>query len=617
MSVVVEAPIAFRDGNAILRFDPLFPGGGLLSIVSGADRSGKNSIVFQSKVDDLVNIETGDERLARQQRRNQEHSGADAASLQASESAAINAGVTGDEDVGCFARSSKAVRGGGGTKRTSSLMAGAGSDSDTGAPESAAPTGPQPFFIHYVVPKKKKLITATFFSRAGKEQLALVREVVEKTLAAVYPQGKKELIVFVSPVSGSGGAKKMWERDVLPLVSLSKHSIRVITTTRQAHAEDFVADLANTVNSSHVCVAVGGDGMMHEAVNGVQRRKQALLERGVDIASAGGVPLLATIPAGSGCGLAKCFNILEPIEAAKALVHLNSTNVDLFRITYVPCFHNYVPTEFEIRAAKKSNKPIPQRHSGMTDVQDPPRYAFLNNCFGVTNEVDKGSEHMRWMGNARFTVKAMQILVDGIPQYRMRVRYRPWVHQETGERLEKTEVGQVLPYKTYPRCNGRDECAHCTSNRKRTRSGENIPGADDSLTPVAPTSSSTKNEEETDWKELAEDRFTLLMLNNLVDAARDMAVAPLAHAGDGSMDIVYSGRLPHDPRPVGRGEFIKIFLGLEGGTHIEDPTVHYIKAAEVEVLPEDGLVMADGELLPTSGVRVKMIPQGVRVVRSL
>jgi diacylglycerol kinase family enzyme len=616
MSAVVEAPISFRNGNAILRFDPLREGG-VLTIVSGADRSGKNSAVFQCKVDDLVNVETAEERLARQQRRNQENSCADAASLQASESAAINAGVTGDEDVGCFARSSRAVRGAGGsTKRTSSLMAGAGSDSDSGVvPESSAPVGPQPFFIHYVIPKKKKLISATFFSRAGKEQLSLVRDVIARTLAATYPQGSKELIVFVSPVSGSGGAKKMWERDVLPLVALSKHSIRVITTTRQAHAEDFVADLTNTVNSNHVCVAVGGDGMMHEAVNGVQRRKQALKERGIDVATAGGVPLLATIPAGSGCGLAKCFSILDPIEAAKALVHLNSTYVDLFQITYVPCFHNYVPTEFEIRDAKKNNKPIPQRHSGMTDVQAPPRYAFLNNCFGVTNEVDKGSEHMRWMGNARFTVKAMQILVDGIPQYRMRVRYRPWVHQETGERLEKTDVTQVLPHKTFPRCNGRNECAHCTSNRKRTRSGENIPDAagDDAAT----TGSSTKNEEESDWKELPENRFTLMMLNNLVDAARDMAVAPLAHAGDGSMDIVYSGRLPNDPRPVGRGEFIRIFLGLESGTHIEDPTVHYVKAAEVEILPEDGLVMADGELLPTSGVRVKMIPQGVCVVRSL
>lgn len=604
-ATATEAPIVFRDCNAILRFDDK---AGVVSILSGADRTGKNSVVLQCHINDVINMESGEERLARQQRRSQEH--ADHVSLQASENAAINAGANVDDDVGCFSRG-KGPKGS--AKRRPSLMAG-GADSETEDAPSAGDhqVGPQPFFLHYVAPKKTKLITATFFSRSGRDQLALVRGVINLIVRAVYLHGPKELVVFVSPVSGSGGAKKMWEREVLPLLSLSKHSIHVVTTTRQAHAEDYIADISNDLNGNHVCVAVGGDGMMHEAVNGLQRRRHALAEGDIDEENTG-LPLLAAIPAGSGCALAKCFNILEPIEAAKALVHLNSTLIDLFHITYVPCQHNYVPLPHEIKEAKKNNLPVPQSRSEVTSCQDPPRYAFLNVAFAITNEVDKGSEHMRWMGNARFTVKAMQILATGIPLYRCKVRYRAWSHAVTGETLEKTETHQMLPHKTYPKCTRRDECAHCLSSRKRSRSGNAVdreqqqePGMGTPTTPMTD-----------EWKELPQDRFVLLMLNNLMDAARDMAMAPLAHVGDGCIDLVYNGRVPGDNRPVARAEFIKIFLGLEGGSHITEPQVHYVKAQEVEVMPEDGLVMADGELLPASGVRVKTIPQAVRVVRSM
>ena len=95
---------------------------------------------------------------------------------------------------------------------------------------------------------------------------------------AIYVQGKKTLVVFLSPKSGSGGAISMWCKSILPILRYSKHAVQCIVTTRAAHCEDYVADLSNPLTNEHVIVAVGGDGMTHEAVNGLHRRHQALRE---------------------------------------------------------------------------------------------------------------------------------------------------------------------------------------------------------------------------------------------------------------------------------------------------------------------------------------------------
>jgi diacylglycerol kinase family enzyme len=119
-----------------------------------------------------------------------------------------------------------------------------------------------------------------------------------------------------------------------------------------------------------------------------------------------------------------------------------------------------------------------------------------------------------------------------------------------------------------------------------------------------------------EWVDIPEDRYTLLMLHNLVDASRDFAMAPAAHVSDGAIDVVYAGT--SDPKKtVSRSEFISLMLRIESGEHVDHPAVKYVKAAAVEVLPQDGYVMCDGEVLPFHGVLVRVIRGGMRVVRSL
>lgn len=600
----MEAPILFRDGNAILKFDT---SSATVFICGGADKTGKNRVLVQAPVSSVINVETSEERVARQQNRTKECHQAEQA-LRAAESSALGAAADDDEQVGCLAKGrSRRLPG----RQTSTILTSGSVDEE---PVHDAVVAPQLYFLHFINDKQRKLNSVMFYSRGGASELALVRSVVQAILAAVYVCGTKQMTAFVSPISGSGQAKVMWERDVLPVLFLSRHFVSQIVTERQAHCEDFVADLNNKLTRDHVVIAIGGDGMVHEAVNGLQRRREALRQGKVN-EEEDGLPLLATIPAGSGCALAKCFNIIEPSEAAKALVHLNSTLMDLLHITYVPCMHTFVPTDEEIKHAKKNKRPPPQPKREMTHCSDPPRYAFLNCAFAITNEIDKGSEKWRWMGNARFTVKAMQLLASGIPLYRCKVRYLPWEHPLSGERVEKTCGVTSFEPKAFPRCTGRDGCSHCeVHRRKRSRDADDAERTRE-ISPKAGTSHDERTIE--NWVSLKEDRFALLMLNNLVDAARDMAMAPLAHVGDGAIDIVYNGKRPEDDDGISRTDFIKVFMGLESGAHIKEPGIRYIKAREVEVLPEDGLVMADGELLPTSGVRVRVEPAAVRVVRSL
>ena len=73
-------------------------------------------------------------------------------------------------------------------------------------------------------------------------------------------------------------------------------------------------------------VAVGGDGTVHEVVNGMFEDGKTIVPQ----------PLLGVIPAGSGCDFVKTFGL--PDDVAGACAHLDGTNIfpiDVGKVTFV------------------------------------------------------------------------------------------------------------------------------------------------------------------------------------------------------------------------------------------------------------------------------------------
>jgi YegS/Rv2252/BmrU family lipid kinase len=97
-------------------------------------------------------------------------------------------------------------------------------------------------------------------------------------------------------------------------------------------------------------------------------------------------------------------------------------------------------------------------------------------------------------------------------------------------------------------------------------------------------------------------RDSALVVSNSKFTGGKMKIAPAADPADGRADLVVF-------RGVNRREILAIFRRVFGGTHAAHPKVEMVQAPEIVVEAEPPqLLMADGELLGETPLRVKVLP---------
>jgi diacylglycerol kinase (ATP) len=112
--------------------------------------------------------------------------------------------------------------------------------------------------------------------------------------------GPQDVLVIVNPVAGRGAALETWRRVETPLAGLfPEHAVRI--TTARGDAERWAAEWGQQRTGGTV-IAVGGDGTVHDVVNG-------LLHRGVPAR-------LGVIPSGTGNDFARNTGVPTPVAAA-------------------------------------------------------------------------------------------------------------------------------------------------------------------------------------------------------------------------------------------------------------------------------------------------------------
>lgn len=538
------------------------------------------------------------------------------------------------------------------------------------------------YYLHYICmnSKAKGKSINTLEVEVASEDYDEFSILCSHLISIVYGNTIRKLVIFVSPTSGSGKAASVARQAIVPVLHFSKHSFKVITTTRAHHCEDYVADLNAEINEHYVLVVVGGDGMIHEVVNGLHRRKLAYIDQYLEkhkgnptthsslssfhansAAAAGDAaaspslvtllqkweetqPVVSTVPAGSGCGLAKSLDFLSPLDGVLALIRCRTVSADLFRMQFAPS--STLIQNNKAKLTPQSLRRILKKFSRYQDANqheldvfdeekavlqpflanheyryaDPvsfslkaPNYAerigFLSLSIGMTNEIDKGSETIRWMGNARFTVYGGLSVLKGVSTFHVKLRYLPWkaYNEET---IEMTKEGE-LKNPSVPFCTHRDDCGFCLKNSAsqpylgspRIGAGNQSPAFindidfDDLSLP---------------WKTIEED-VQLLMACGVRHIAQDIIMAPLAHVGDGAIDIVYA----LGGKKYGRMAFLDVISSLEKGEHLKKPSVCYLKAAAVEIETDSGFIMADGEMMPMSRIRMTKIRKGVQFVHGI
>ena len=170
---------------------------------------------------------------------------------------------------------------------------------------------------------------------------------------------RKRAYVLINPNSGPGKARRQWETEVKPLFEAARMGIEAVILTRGGEATELVekADLSKY----DTIMACSGDGTVYEIFNGLGKRK--------DAGKALSTMAVSHIPCGSGNAFScNVYGSHHPTFAALAIIKGIVTPMDLVSVT-----------------------------QGNTRI-----VSFLSQTLGLIADCDIGTEHLRWMGPARF-----------------------------------------------------------------------------------------------------------------------------------------------------------------------------------------------------------------------
>jgi YegS/Rv2252/BmrU family lipid kinase len=160
--------------------------------------------------------------------------------------------------------------------------------------------------------------------------------------------------VIVNPHGGNARGLTAWQQAGREFRSAGAR-VDVQFTTRAGHAAELAATLA--FDDSDALVVVGGDGTLHEVVNGLMRRADK-------------PPPLGLIAGGTGNSVRQHLGLCSPIEAARQILEGQPMPLDLAR------------------------------------VETAGRKVYCTNLVGWGGVVDvnRGAEKLRWLGPPRYAI---------------------------------------------------------------------------------------------------------------------------------------------------------------------------------------------------------------------
>ena len=101
------------------------------------------------------------------------------------------------------------------------------------------------------------------------------------------------ILVLVNPVSGSGSAVNIFNKEILQILKDSQCEVKTVITERANQAKELVHQLDPT--TVDMILSVGGDGLFYEIIQGIMTRE----DKDVFLGTVTVVP----IPGGTGNGL--------------------------------------------------------------------------------------------------------------------------------------------------------------------------------------------------------------------------------------------------------------------------------------------------------------------------
>ncbi|KAJ7273740.1 ATP-NAD kinase-like domain-containing protein [Mycena haematopus] len=337
----------------------------------------------------------------------------------------------------------------------------------------------------------------------------------------------RRLKVIINPHGGTRKGASIFNKTVEPILRAAECSLDVIYTTRAGHAYE----ISKTMSLDYdAIVIVSGDGLIHEVLNGFAHHEQPI--------NAFRIPL-APVPTGTGNGLS--LNILgmadgfDVCAAALNIVKGLPMKVDVFSFT----------------------------QNGKRTI------SFMSQALGLAADLDVGTDHLRWMGEARFTYGFLRGLVQFKP-CPIQLSYK-------AAELDKEKMFDAL----------QNRRAKGTTNIRNGQEGTALPALKYSTT------------DDEGWSVLNEP-LLYVYAGKGPYVGRDLMAFPVSLPDDGLIDI--AAQLVSS-----RAEVLSNFGGAPKGQLYWHPNLKYIKAHAYRVKPlaPKGVVSVDGEVFPLEEFQVE------------
>ena len=169
--------------------------------------------------------------------------------------------------------------------------------------------------------------------------------------------------IILNPYGGGRRGRAVLAQ-VLPIFQSAGVNVTISETTRAGHAVSLVREI--NLSDLDGIVVIGGDGTLNEVVNGMLSREDKQKTP------------IGVIPGGSGNAFAHDLGLLNPKEAARAIVGQRPTAVDAIRVEL-----------------KGSAEPV---------------YALNILGWGLVTDIGLMAQKLRWLGERRYTlVTVMEI----------------------------------------------------------------------------------------------------------------------------------------------------------------------------------------------------------------
>ena len=122
-------------------------------------------------------------------------------------------------------------------------------------------------------------------------------------------------LIITNPKSGLEKSKKILDSIVIPKLESKKINYKNLFTKNQFHAVELIEN--EKINDFDFILVLGGDGTMHEVINGMLNRNDNV-----------NIPI-GLLPTGSGNSLLHDIGDINIVESLDTILQYNISNIDI------------------------------------------------------------------------------------------------------------------------------------------------------------------------------------------------------------------------------------------------------------------------------------------------